>query len=66
MAAIAVILGGMVGFGAAVAALVAGAPWLIALLVWSLSGSACAAVLVLARANSLRARRNPALNPRHA
>lgn len=49
MAAVAMILGGMAGFLAAIVALIVGLPLLGALGIWSLGGAACAALLLTRR-----------------
>lgn len=64
MAAMAVILGGVVGFVSALVSLIVfNASWLTALALWSLGGVALALVLIMVAAGPRRA---PALAAKHA
>jgi len=49
MAVVAMIMGGMAGFVAAIVAVIAGLPLLGALGIWSLGGAACAVLLLTRR-----------------
>lgn len=66
MAAMAVILGGVVGFVSALVSLIVfNASWLTALGLWSLGGAALALILI-ARAAAPRRAPAPALGAKHA